>query len=524
MYNMALQCGPSKIGFWKNIIGAVKQVNLNLSKRSLSSSLSEPEQEQLTQDIKPFDEIPGPKSLPFIGTVYLYSLGVYSFENVIESGRKKYLKYGRIVREEIVPGKHTVWIFDPEDYKQLILYETTMFPSRKSHLAVEKFRKSRPEVYCSGGLLSTNGEEWWKLRREFQKGFSAPQAVQAYLPATDRIIKEFVNRQLLFPCDFDFMFVLSRLSLQLTCLIAFDEEFDSFSNQQLKYDSRSSQLIEAAFTANQTGFMMDRVGFQTRLWKRFSEASLFIESVAVELVKKKKRSLEKSNPLEYSEDYVPSLLELYLTMPSINYKDVIGMTVDLLLAGINATAFTASFALYHLSKNERVQDILRMEARDLLQSPEQAITPEILSSAHYARAVLKEVLRLNPISAGAERLLTEDIVLSGYHIPKGTNVVTQNQVSCRMDDYFVNPDVFLPERWMKGSPVFEKSNPYLVLPFGHGRRTCIARHLAEQQLLILLLRVVRDHMIRWNSEKPLGCKAIPINKPDQVVDLSFMKV
>lgn len=54
-------------------------------------------------------------------------------------------------------------------------------------------------------------------------------------------------------------------------------------------------------------------------------------SVAVELVKKKAESL----PNKTSEDEVPSLLELYLTSPNLDYKDVVGMAVDLLLAGID---------------------------------------------------------------------------------------------------------------------------------------------------------------------------------------------
>lgn len=48
----------------------------------------------------------------------------------------------------------------------------------------------------------------------------------------------------------------------------------------------------------------------------------------------------------------------------------------------------------------------------------------------------------------------------------------------------------MPERWLRNDagrapPV----NPYLVLPFGHGMRACIARRLAEQSMLVLVLNV-----------------------------------
>jgi len=78
-----------------------------------------------------------------------------------------------------------------------------------------------------------------------------------------------------------------------------------------------------------------------------------------------------------------------------------------------------------------------------------------------------------------------------FLIPQ-TEVVTQNQVTCRLHAYFRSPDKFVPERWYKGHPLQANPNPYLALPFGHGPRACIARRLAEQHLLTFILRVSSD--------------------------------
>ncbi|KAL6423544.1 hypothetical protein ACFW04_010238 [Cataglyphis niger] len=102
---------------------------------------------------------------------------------------------------------------------------------------------------------------------------------------------------------------------------------------------------------------------------------------------------------------------------------------------------------------------------------------------------------MNPISVGIGRILQTDVILSGYHVPRGTVVVTQNQIICRLPEYFDEPNSFIPERWLRDSndeinKMREKSvNPYIVLPFGHGPRSCIARRFAEQNLQVLLLRV-----------------------------------
>lgn len=63
------------------------------------------------------------------------------------------------------------------------------------------------------------------------------------------------------------------------------------------------------------------------------------------------------------------------------------------------------------------------------------------------------------------------------------------------DDYFGSPEEFVPERWLKNEnatscPMQDKKiHPYVSLPFGYGRRSCLGRRLAETELNILLAKV-----------------------------------
>lgn len=72
-----------------------------------------------------------------------------------ETGVKKFNEFGPIVREEIVPGNPTVWVFKPEDVAKIFHVDTRRHPYRRSHLALYKYRKDRSDVYSSGGLLPT---------------------------------------------------------------------------------------------------------------------------------------------------------------------------------------------------------------------------------------------------------------------------------------------------------------------------------------------------------------------------------
>lgn len=62
-------------------------------------------------------------------------------------------------------------------------------------------------------------------------------------------------------------------------------------------------------------------------------------------------------------------------------------------------------------------------------------------------------------------------------------------MTCRLPEYFHKPNEFIPERWIKDHALYENVHPYLVLPFGHGPRTCIARRLAEQHFQLFLMNV-----------------------------------
>lgn len=184
------------------------------------------------------------------------------------------------------------------------------------------------------------------------------------------------------------------------------------------------------------------------------------------------------------------------------------------------TTYTSSFLFYHLGKAPSVQTALFEEARKLLPNENSPVTEEVLNEAFYARAVLKELFRLRPISVGIGRVLNESAVFSGYEVPKDTVAVSQNQISCRLEEYFQNAHEFKPERWLKNHPLFEKKHPFLLLPFGHGPRSCIARHLAEQNMLIMLLKIIRKYRIDWNGSV-LDSKSLLINKPNGPILLTF---
>lgn len=124
--------------------------------------------------------------------------GKYSWHKMHEGCMDKYKEYGLIVRERLLPGKEAsiLFLFDPDDIAKVLNEKGPgLYPCRRSHLALKKYREDRKGVYNTGGLLPSNGEEWWNLRAELQKGLSSPQNVRQFLPLADEIIREFIGQQ-----------------------------------------------------------------------------------------------------------------------------------------------------------------------------------------------------------------------------------------------------------------------------------------------------------------------------------------
>jgi cytochrome P450 len=62
-----------------------------------------------------------------------------------------------------------------------------------------------------------------------------------------------------------------------------------------------------------------------------------------------------------------------------------------------------------------------------------------------------------------------------------------NQIACRREENFEDPDKFKPERWLKTFDDSYPKNSYL--PFGKGLRKCIGENVAKLEMMLLTTKV-----------------------------------
>ncbi|KAK7019742.1 hypothetical protein SK128_019802 [Halocaridina rubra] len=290
------------------------------------------------------------------------------------------------------------------------------------------------------------------------------------------------------------------------------------SSNSLTRSKEADDLIKAAQDTNVTilgtdmGLQLWRK-FNTPLYKQLMSGQDIIYRTVFKYIDAKDKELRESDE---KRDRSETVLEHFLLKSELRMRDIVTVICDLVLAGVDTGSFMLSYALYNLATNPEKQKIVADEVSGLLKQSGGEVTHRVLAGARYLKAVMKETYRLRPVSIGVGRIIANDTVIRGYKIPKNTVVVTQNQVSCRLGEYFNNPDAFIPERWFTRDDI----NPFLVLPFGHGPRACIGRRMAEQNLYTALILLVAHYNIGWIGGS-LGCYSNLINEPDAPLDFTF---
>ncbi|KAL6220326.1 hypothetical protein ACLB2K_008082 [Fragaria x ananassa] len=145
----------------------------------------------------------------------------------------------------------------------------------------------------------------------------------------------------------------------------------------------------------------------------------------------------------------------------------------LIAGGSDTTLVTLTWTISLLLNNVNVLNKAQEEL-DTVIGRENFVTESDLGKLVYIQAIVKETLRLYPAAPlSAPHEFNEDCTLAGYHVPKGTRLITNLWKIHTDAGTWSDPLEFKPERFMtthKNTDV--RGQHFELIPFGSGRRVC----------------------------------------------------
>ncbi|KAL9917904.1 cytochrome P450 12b2 [Glossina fuscipes fuscipes] len=519
----------------------VENVPLRFGQRQLSMGLLDMQKVLTREDIKsssiayaeqsdtewsralPYNSLPGPSRLRLIKEVL--PGGKYYNVNMMELNRLLRETYGDIYLVKGLFGREdTVFTYNPHDF-EIMFRNEGVWPYRVGLQTFNYYRKKkRPEVFHDiGGLVSEQGKAWGDIRSKVNPIMMKTQTIRENLPQIDVIAQEFTKRLESMRVIGDnhikcnFLEEVQKWAFESISFIALNKRMGLFGDNP---DQKALTLAHNMALFFQFSYEFDVKPsvwpyVHTPAFKEFLTVYDNITDITLSYIEQEISELQRRDNQE-----AKSVLEKLL---KIDKHIALVMVMDMLMAGIDTTASTLISVLYMLATNPEKQLRLREEICELLPAPWSPLTSENTKNMPYLRACLKESLRIMPITPGNMRTTIKDLVLSGYQIPAGSNVLMGVMPLANTDKYFPKSEKFLPERWLKNeeSTGLRSKNAFVYAPFGMGPRTCIGKRVAEMEIETLITRLIRNYHISWSGKEKLKYESNIITKPCGEIKFQF---
>ncbi|XP_034243992.1 probable cytochrome P450 49a1 isoform X3 [Thrips palmi] len=437
-------------------------------------------------------------------------------------------RYGDIVKVAGLMGRpDMVFVFDADLIEQVFRAEDALLPVRPSMPSLDAFKHGiRKDLFGDlAGVIAVHGPRWLEFRTRVQQVMLQPRTAKRYVGAIQDTAESFVTRIRKLrdskgEVPADFVNEIHKWSLESIARVALDARLGCLDDAP---PADTQALIDAVNT-----FFMN-VGvlelkpplwkiFPTPTWRAYIAALNDITTITSRYITRALEALQalgEDKKAELGND--ASLLQRVLVGHDARTAHI--LAIDLFLVGIDTTSAALASALYQIARHPEEQETLHQEVARVL-GRDGDVTAAALEDMPYLRAVLKEVLRMYPVVIGNGRTLTEDTVVAGYRIPKGTQIIFQHYVASNQERYFPAAGSFRPSRWLREESPQCPVHPFASLPFGYGRRMCIGRRFAELELHTVVAKMVQNFRLEFNHP-PLPYRVHPMYMPHGPLKLTF---
>ncbi|MDJ0713754.1 MAG: cytochrome P450 [Prochloraceae cyanobacterium] len=379
-----------------------------------------------------------------------------------------------------VPNSNLYLLLQPEIVREVLVDKVAQFPKAKQEIAI--LGRNLGE-----GLIAVNGAKHKKQRKLSQPAFYAKR-IETYAQTIVDYAAETIEHW-----KAEEVRDLSEEMYQLTMYIVSKTLFGADKSQMMSSARSVARAIETIQEVTNSEFENPLLNLLSWIPTHFNQqrkqARAVLDETILNLVEQRRATTGSSGRVVDTGDLLSMLL--LAQDEDNNYlseNEVLGMLLNLFIAGHETTSNALTWTWYLLSLHREVEDKFQAEIDTVL--GERLPTIGDLQQLSYTQMIVKESMRLfPPVWALSAREAIEHTSVGGYSIPKGGQIWISPYVLHHRPELFPSPEKFDPQRF---NPARVEEIPrYAYLPFGAGNRVCIGNSFAMMEATLILATVAR---------------------------------
>jgi len=432
-------------------------------------------------------DLPGPPGVPFFGN----ALQVRR-ERVHLAAEQWAREYGAIFRFRL-GARRILAVADPEIIASILRDRPEGF-ARTARLV-----QTARDLGFSG-LFTSNGEAW-RRQRPMVLGGLDPTHIREFFPTLIKVTQRFLRRWQQAAASgvaIDVQADLMRYTVDVTAGLAFGTDINTLESGgdviQTHLDTVFPALFQRLF-ATVPYWKFVKLPADRKLDQHLAALSQVVAHfIDLARLRLRERPILRERPDNLIEAMVAARDR---AGSGVTDEDVAGNVLTLLLAGEDTTANTLAWALWLLHRHPNAARQASEEADAILGTASVPGDSEQLGRLEYIEACAHETMRLKPVAPIIMVQAARPARISDVAVPAGTLVMCLMRPAGVDSRNFVDPQAFLPERWLSGAGPGRAASAArrIAMPFGAGPRLCPGRYLALAEMKMVLAMLLRNFEI-----------------------------
>ncbi|KAL3666868.1 hypothetical protein V7S43_007817 [Phytophthora oleae] len=388
-----------------------------------------------------------------------------------------------------------LFVSSPEAFEDVLKTQFNNFPKGP-------YMCKNLEDLLGGGIFAADGEQWVHQRKTASNLFTV-RTLRDSMTATIQRHAVVLYKRLQDASDSGDTLDLFKLSNRFT-IEAFAE-----IGFGVCLGSEDDHPFQKAFDHAQRALLL-RFIRPSWFWKAQRWLNVGVEG---EL----KHDIEAGTVTKHSQgkDIVSLFLESLDGSPNANalqfdpmyLRDIV---VNFLIAGRDTTAQTLSWFFLYLTKNPRVETVIRNEIMEKLskvgvdQADIANATMKDVGQLTYLEAALRETLCLHPPVPMVPKFVVEDTTLAdGTPVKQSSTIVLATYAMARMQNVWGEDAAeFKPERWIDAaSGKLINISPFKFASFNAGPRLCLGVNLAMLEMKLVVAGLLKSSTLKCKTRR-----------------------